>query len=93
MWALIGRAWVEMLLAGAYAAGDRTSRLAAARADVSKALRIAPHHALAHLVLGRVEIYANRGLQAIAECERALALDRKGTLSAISSVLKDWTEK
>jgi tetratricopeptide (TPR) repeat protein len=74
--ALIGRAWVEMLLAGAYAASDRTSRLAAARADVSKALRIAPHHALAHLVLGRVEIYANRGLQAIAECERALALDR-----------------
>ena len=38
---------------------------------MSKALRIAPHHALAHLVLGRVEIYANRGLQAIAECERA----------------------
>jgi TolB-like protein/class 3 adenylate cyclase len=74
--ALIGRAWVEMLLAGAYAASDRTSRLAAARADVSKALRIAPHHALAHLVLGRIEIYANRGLQAIAECERALALDR-----------------
>ena len=74
--ALIGRAWVEMLLAGAYAASDRTSRLASARADVSKALRIAPHHALAHLVLGRVEIYANRGLQAIAECERALALDR-----------------
>ena len=74
--ALIGRAWVEMLLGGAYAASDRTSRLAAARADVSKALRIAPHHALAHLVLGRVEIYANRGLQAIAECERALALDR-----------------
>ena len=74
--ALIGRAWVEMLFAGAYAASDRTSRLAAARADVSKALRIAPHHALAHLVLGRVEIYANRGLQAIAECERALALDR-----------------
>ena len=26
--------------------------------------------------MGRVEIYANRGLQAIAECERALALDR-----------------
>ena len=83
--ALIGRAWVKMLLAGAYAASDRTSRLAAARADVSKALRIAPHHALAHLVLGRVEIYANRGLQAIAECERALALDRN--LAAVHAAI------
>ena len=41
-----------------------------------KALSVAPNHALAHLVLGIVQILTNRAAQGIAECERALALDR-----------------
>jgi len=74
--ALTGAAWVKMMLASAYATEDRADRLAAASAGLAKALYLAPHHALAHLTLGRVEICANRGAQAIIECERALALDR-----------------
>jgi TolB-like protein/class 3 adenylate cyclase len=74
--ALIGDAWVEMTLAGAYTTDDRTARLATAKAALTRALSLAPGCALAHLYLGRVGIFTNHGLQAIAECERALALDR-----------------
>ena len=41
-----------------------------------KALSLAPNHALAHLLLGVVQIFTNRAAQGIAECEQALALDR-----------------
>jgi TolB-like protein/Flp pilus assembly protein TadD len=74
--ALTGKAWVEMMLAAAYTTDDRTARLDAARAALTRALHLAPDYAQAHLIMGRVEICANRGLEAIAECERALALDR-----------------
>jgi tetratricopeptide (TPR) repeat protein len=40
------------------------------------ALSLAPEHALAYFVLGLVQTNTNRSLQGIAECERALALDR-----------------
>ena len=55
---------------------DRAARLAAAEAALIKALSLAPNHALAHLLLGIVQIFTNRAAQGIAECERALALDR-----------------
>jgi TolB-like protein/class 3 adenylate cyclase/tetratricopeptide (TPR) repeat protein len=74
--ALIGAAGVEITLAGAYTTDDRAARLAAASAALTKAHSLAPGHALAHLFLGRLLIFSNRGHQAIAECERALALDR-----------------
>ena len=57
-------------------ANDRIARLAAAETALIKALSIAPNHALAHLALGVVQMYTNRAAQGIAECERALALDR-----------------
>jgi len=41
-----------------------------------KALSLAPNHALANRLLGVVQIYTNRVAQGIAQCERALALDR-----------------
>lgn len=63
-------------MAAAYTADDRAAQLAAAKAALARALYFAPSHAFAYLILGRVEIYSNHGLQAIAECERALALDR-----------------
>jgi TolB-like protein/Tfp pilus assembly protein PilF len=74
--ALIGAAGVEITWAGAYTTDDRAARLAAASAALTKALSLAPSHALAHLFLGRLLIFSNHGHQAIAECERALALDR-----------------
>jgi TolB-like protein/class 3 adenylate cyclase/tetratricopeptide (TPR) repeat protein len=74
--ALIGTAGVEITWAGAYSTDDRAARLAAAGAALTKALSLAPGHALAHLFLGRLLIFSNNGRQAIAECARALALDR-----------------
>jgi TolB-like protein/Tfp pilus assembly protein PilF len=74
--ALIGAAGVEITLAGAYTSDDGAARLAAASAALTKALSLAPGHALAHLFLGRLLIFSNQGHLAIAECERALALDR-----------------
>ena len=43
---------------------------------MTKALSLAPGHALAHYFLGRIKVHTNRANQGIAECERALALDR-----------------
>ena len=74
--ALVGTAGVEITLAGAYTTDDRAARFATASAALTKALSLAPGHALAHLFLGRLLIFSNQGRQAIAECERALALDR-----------------
>ena len=50
--------------------------LAAAEAALTKTLSLAPEHAMAHHVLGLVQISTNRAAQGIAECEQALALDR-----------------
>ena len=57
-------------------ADDRAALLAAAEAALTKVLSLAPEHAVAHMLLGGVQIYTNRAAQGIAECERALALDR-----------------
>ena len=90
--ALIGAAGVEITLAGAYTTDDRAARLATARAALTKALSLAPGHALAHLFLGRLLIFSNHGHQAIAECERALALDRNlATAHAIIGMAKIFT--
>src|SRR6516165_7809569 len=51
-------------------------RYVLAEAAVTKALSLAPNHPWAHDVLGLVKIFTNRAAQGIAECERALALDR-----------------
>jgi len=90
--ALIGAAGVEITLAGAYTTDDRAARLATARAALTKAFSLAPGHALAHLFLGRLLIFSNRGRQAIAECERALALDRNlATAHATIGMAKIYT--
>jgi TolB-like protein/class 3 adenylate cyclase/Tfp pilus assembly protein PilF len=90
--ALIGAAGVEITLAGAYTTDDRAARLATARAALTKAFSLAPGHALAHLFLGRLLIFSKHGHQAIAECERALALDRNlATAHAIIGMAKIYT--
>jgi tetratricopeptide (TPR) repeat protein len=55
---------------------ERTARFAAAEAATAKALFLAPDHAGAHWVIGFAFGFTNRIELAIAECERALALDR-----------------
>ncbi|MBB4365813.1 tetratricopeptide (TPR) repeat protein [Bradyrhizobium sp. CIR18] len=59
-----------------YLADDRAARFAAAETALIKALSLAPQHARAHWLLGRVKMFTNRAAQGIADCEQALALDR-----------------
>ena len=74
--ALVESARVDMV-AGAHGfATDRNAAFAAAEAKATKALSSVPDHALAHALLGHVEILTRRAAQGIAECEHALALDR-----------------
>jgi tetratricopeptide (TPR) repeat protein len=73
--ALVGTAWVNLQAANVLFSDSRTARLAAETA-VLKALSLAPNHAEANRILGVVKIYTNRVSQGIAQCERALALDR-----------------
>ena len=74
--ALVGIAQIDAYLSSAFMTDDRAVRLAAAEAALTKALSLAPGHALAHNVLGYVQMLTNRAAQGIAECERALVLDR-----------------
>src|SRR5258708_118649 len=48
----------------------------AAEKGLIKVLNMAPQHAMAHNLLGVLQIVTNRAAQGIAECEQALALDR-----------------
>ncbi len=74
--ALVGLATVVATGAGSFAIDDRTVKLASAEAALTRALSTVPQHAQAHMVLGVVQMFTNRAQQGIAECERALALDR-----------------
>jgi TolB-like protein/class 3 adenylate cyclase len=74
--ALVGAASVDAALGTGLMAQDRALRFTSAEASQHKALSVAPHHAWAHCLLGVVQIHTNRAAQGIAECERALALDR-----------------
>ena len=74
--ALAGMAQVEANFAISLSTDDKAARFAAAEAAATKALSLAPDHALAHVTLGMVLGFTNRAAQGIAEYERALALDR-----------------
>jgi TolB-like protein/class 3 adenylate cyclase/tetratricopeptide (TPR) repeat protein len=74
--ALAGMAQVEANFAISLSTDDKPARFVAAEAAATKALSLAPDHALAHLALGMVLGFTNRAAQGIAEYERALALDR-----------------
>jgi len=47
-----------------------------AEATINEVLSLAPEHALAHLRLGVLQVLTNRVSEGIAECQRALTLDR-----------------
>ena len=74
--AMVWGAYADTLKASLYASDDRTAHLAGAERALTRALSQAPEHAWAHLCLGLVQIQTNRAAQGIAECERALVLDR-----------------
>jgi TolB-like protein len=73
--ALVGAAWAIMQAANVLVIDSRNTRLAAETA-VLKALSVAPNHAEANRILGVIQMYTNRVVLGIAQCERALALDR-----------------
>jgi TolB-like protein len=73
--AMVGWATVVASIAGSFASDDRAAQLAAAETTLTKVLSMAPRHAWAHLTLGAVQMFTNRAIQGISECERALALD------------------
>jgi TolB-like protein/class 3 adenylate cyclase/Flp pilus assembly protein TadD len=68
-----------------YTTDDRVTQLAAAEGLLTKALSLAPEHAFAHALLGYVLIQTKRMVQGIAECERALVLDRN--LAAAQAII------
>jgi TolB-like protein/Tfp pilus assembly protein PilF len=74
--ALVGWAITETHAVGTFTIDNPMAHLASAETTLARALALAPEHALAHLIMGRVLIYSKRAAQGIAECERALALDR-----------------
>jgi TolB-like protein len=55
---------------------DRTAPLQVVEASLTRILGHTPNHARAHCLMGVVQIFTNRAAQGIAECERALVLDR-----------------
>jgi TolB-like protein/class 3 adenylate cyclase len=74
--ALVGHAYVDAISAGSFVTDDRAECFSAAETTLIKALSLAPEHPQAHMLLGFIQISTNRTAQGIAECERALALDR-----------------
>ena len=74
--AIVGTAVVDTVVGTNSFVDDRAAYLAAAETTVVKVLSHVPNHAFAHLILGVLQIVTNRAVQGMAECERALALDR-----------------
>jgi TolB-like protein/class 3 adenylate cyclase len=72
--AMVMLAQANIGIGAAFFTDDRTIYLEVAEKGLIKVLNRAPQHALAHMSLGIV--VTNRAAQGIAECERALALDR-----------------
>jgi tetratricopeptide (TPR) repeat protein len=73
--ALIGTAQVDAMLGAGYLTDDLANALAAAEAALTKALLLVPNNAIAHHFMGVVQLFTSRPTQAIAEFERALALN------------------
>jgi TolB-like protein len=74
--ALAWTAYVDAVASVSSFVSDPQAALTPAEAKLTKALSLAPDHAQAQSVLGFVHILTKRALQGVAECERALELDR-----------------
>jgi TolB-like protein/class 3 adenylate cyclase/Tfp pilus assembly protein PilF len=73
--AAVGLAAADVQGATGYYADDKAGRLASVEANLNRVLSQSPNNALAHYLMGRVEVQTKREAQGIAECERALALN------------------
>jgi TolB-like protein/Flp pilus assembly protein TadD len=74
--ALVGSALADAQSVSNAFTDDRTERIKVAETAATRALSLAPNHARAHNTLGLIYSWSNRVLQGIAECERAIVLDR-----------------
>ncbi|WP_375775568.1 adenylate/guanylate cyclase domain-containing protein [Bradyrhizobium sp. ma5] len=74
--ALVGLANIDATIGLAFLTDDRAARLAAAEANLTKALKIAPRHALAHKILGLLQVSTKRATQGITHLQQALEIDR-----------------
>jgi TolB-like protein len=74
--ALVGLAYVDGMTSFSVSDNNQVTGFAVAETASTKALSLAPDNALAHMLLGCSEICTNRVAQGIAECERALQLNR-----------------
>jgi TolB-like protein len=74
--ALIGRTWIDLFSATNYLSNNRVELFRSAEARLGKVLKLSSNNANAHCALGVLRMYTNRATQGIAECERALAIDR-----------------
>jgi TolB-like protein len=74
--ALVGSAAADIADGGNSFVVDPAAAFAAAEAKLTRALSSFPDHARGHAFLGHVKILTKRAAEGIAECERALALDR-----------------
>ena len=74
--ALFALANVDLIAAMSLLTDEPTVCLSRAEQNAIKALSLAPDEALSHLIMGAIYMFTNRAVQGIAECERALALNR-----------------
>ena len=74
--ALVGSAAADMAAGFFLLVADPPAVLAAAEAKVTRGLSSFPDHAASHLMLGCVYMLTKRATEGVAECERALALNR-----------------
>ncbi|MDA9505293.1 adenylate cyclase [Bradyrhizobium sp. CCBAU 11386] len=74
--ALLGMGRTEAALGATFIDEDRWTHFAAAEPLLAKVLALAPNNASAHTFLGLVQISTRRVEAGLAQCERALALDR-----------------
>ena len=65
VWALVGVAAVDLQVALGFFADDRAGRLAAAETALNRALSVAAENALAHLLLGVVQMNTDRASQGV----------------------------
>jgi TolB-like protein len=74
--AMVNLGRVDVVTGAAVITDDWSVRFTSAEATLTRALSLAPNHALAHAFLGIVQMYTKRAALGIAECEQALTLDR-----------------
>ncbi|MDI1261879.1 MAG: adenylate/guanylate cyclase domain-containing protein [bacterium] len=74
--AMVGVAMVDATVGATDMADDRLAHYAAAEANLTKVLSLAPNNAMAHRTLALVLMLTRRPVQGIAECEQTLAIDR-----------------